>query len=47
MNNLLKQEDILKIAAFLSNNGYAGLEVINYVDTQEILNKINEDFFYR
>lgn len=47
MSNLLKQEDILKIAAFLSDNGYTGLEVTNYVDTQETLNKINEDFFYR
>ena len=49
MKKVLKQEDILKISEFLVGNGYADydIEVINYVDDQETLNKVNEDYFYR
>ena len=49
MNKILRQDDILKIGKLLSENGYSdfGLAIVNYVDDQETLNKINEDFFYR
>ena len=49
MIRVLKQEDILKISDFLTKNGYSGLdiELTNYVESQEVLNKVNEEFFYR
>ena len=48
-SNILKMDDIIKLSAIMSENGYSnnGLTVIIPVRTQGLLNKINEDFYYR
>jgi len=47
--SILGYEDVTKIAQLLHDNGIDGSNIIivNKVRTQEILNKVNEEYFYR
>lgn len=47
--NILKYEDLIKIAQFLYDNGYDGYDITieNKVRTKGVLDKVNEEFFYR
>lgn len=46
---LLKYDDVLKISAFLKENGYASdsIEIVNYLPNIKMLNRVNDDYFYR
>lgn len=46
---IIKYDDVLKIASFLKENGYDkyGLTISSVIETKDMLNKINEDFYYR
>ncbi len=46
VNKVLTLLDISNIANFFAENGYGGLEVVVKVETQEMLDKVNEQFFY-
>ena len=45
---ILKGEDLLEIAKFLTENGYdQGISVEIALDDKSTLEKVNDDFFYR
>lgn len=46
---ILKYDDILKISTFFKENGYEGfdIELVNYLPNDKLLNRVNDDFFYR
>lgn len=46
VNKILTLSDLFEIEKFFSKNGYSGIEVVIKVETQEMLNKINEQFYY-
>lgn len=51
MNNdkpILRIEDIKKITRFLIENGYDkyGLQIVTEIDDHDLLEKINEEYFY-
>lgn len=46
VNKILTLSDLSEIENFFSKNGYCGIEVVIKVETQEMLNKINEQFYY-
>lgn len=49
MDKILKYDDLLKISNLLNENGY-GCENITVeigIHTQKMLNRINDDFFYK
>ena len=49
MKNILKYDDLLEIESFLRekemDNG--NLSVVMYIETQERLNRINKDYYYK
>lgn len=47
--SILKYEDVVKITQFLHDNGYDGYPIVieNKVRTKAILDKVNEEYFYR
>ena len=49
IGNVLDYQDLMEIAGFLINNKYdeSGISIELPLDSEELLNKINEDFFYR
>ena len=49
MKKVLKYEDLLKIEDFLREEGLDSdnLSIIMNIDTQERLNRINSDYFFR
>ena len=49
MINLLKYDDLLKIEEFLRENELdnGNLSVVMYIETQERLNRINKDYYYK
>ena len=49
IGTVLEYSDLMEIAGFLINNKYdvAGISVELPLDSKEMLEKINEDFFYR
>jgi hypothetical protein len=49
IGKVLEYADLMEIAGFLINNKYdtAGISVEIPLDSDEMLEKINEDFFYR
>lgn len=49
MINVLKYDDLLKIEEFLRDNEYdnGNLSVVMYIETQERLNRINKDYYYK
>ena len=49
MINVLKYNDLLKIEEFLRENEMdnGNLSVVMYLETQERLNRINRDYFYK
>lgn len=49
VNGLLTSEDLEKIASLLEDGGYgtSDIMIVINVQSQGILDKINEDFFYR
>lgn len=48
LNKVLKLEDLAKIYAAIDEEGYgdSGLEIILRVRSKEILDKVNEQFYY-
>ena len=48
VNRLLTKEDIYTIQELLDDAGYGdcGLEILIKVRTRDILNKVNEEFYY-
>lgn len=48
-NKALKYDDAIKIARFLVENKYDkyGLTILSEFPSKDILNKVNEEFFYR
>lgn len=46
VSKILTLSDLFEIEKFFSKNGYGGIEVVIKVETQEMLNKINEQFYY-
>jgi hypothetical protein len=46
---IVKLEDIIKMSTLLSENGFSdkNIEVILKLKTNELLNKINEDIYYK
>lgn len=46
---IVKLEDVIKMSTLLSENGFSdkNIEVILKVKTNELLNKINEDIYYK
>ena len=49
MINVLKYDDLLKIESFLRENEMdnGNLSVVMYIETQERLNRINKDYYYK
>lgn len=49
MINVLKYDDLLKIEEFLRENELdnGNLSVVMYIETQERLNRINKDYYYK
>ena len=49
MINVLKYDELLKIEEFLRENEMdnGNLSVVMYIETQERLNRINRDYFYK
>lgn len=49
MKNILKYEDLLEIEAFLRENNMdsGNLSVVMDIETQERLDRINKDFFFK
>jgi len=49
MINVLKFDDLLKIEEFLRDNEMdsGNLGVVMYIETQERLNRINKDYYYK
>jgi hypothetical protein len=49
MTNVLKYDDLLKIEEYLRESGYdnGNLSVVMGIETQERLNRINKDYFYK
>lgn len=49
MVNVLKTDDLTAIEQFFQSGGYdnENIEVVNYIRTQERLNKLDREFFYK
>jgi hypothetical protein len=49
MINVLKYDNLLKIEEFLRENEFdsGNLSVVMYIETQERLNRINKDYYYK
>ena len=49
IGTVLKSDDLEKIAALLSDNGYkdSNITIVINARTKDILDRVNEDFFYR
>jgi hypothetical protein len=49
MTHVLKYEDLLKIEEFLRESGYDNgkITIVMDIETQERLNRINRDYFYK
>lgn len=48
LNKVLRTEDLFKIESLLSEEGYGdcGLEIVIRVRSKEILDRVNEEFYY-
>ena len=48
-NSIIKLEDIIKVSAIMSENGFSDRGIVIHIPikTQELLNKINEDLYYK
>ena len=49
IGTVLKSDDLEKIAALLSDNGYkdSNITIVINARTKDILDRVNEDLFYR
>lgn len=49
LGKMLKLEDAIELASLLHDNGYsdAGITIVINLKSDELLNKVNEDFYFK